>query len=252
VNERNECLVKIESTADNGRVVICIPQAGAGVGSLVPLAQSLRDRASVWVARFPGRENRILEPPLRSIGDMAYSLMPPVKSINAESMVLFGHCSGALVAYELAHLLSGEARNWSDTWLAVSGQPAPGAEQQSREACALHERGLADELRDLGGTPEEILNNADLLEMLAPMIEADFAAVDSYHFQKGRARLAIPIAALGGRDDESVPESDLLAWRDHTISQFRYDLFDGDHFYLPQQITAVSQVLLSLTCPDEA
>jgi len=177
---------------------------------------------------------------------MASSLLPAVLSIEAENIVFFGHCSGALVAYELAHMLSREARAWPNAWLALSGQAPPIVSQCPGEVIPRSELGLIEKLRANGGTPEDVLANAEFLELLAPMIEADFDAWDQYRVPEDRGKLAISISVLGGKADEAASEADLLAWKDHTTGQFRCHLLDGGHFFLAEQENAVGEILMDL------
>ena len=242
----SDSLVEVESAPECRSAVVCIPQGAAGAASLVSLARSFRGSASVWIARFPGRESRILEPPLTSIEEMASSLLPAALRIEAENIVFFGHCSGALVAYELAHMLSREACAWPNAWLALSGQAPPIISQGPDEVIPRSQLGLIEKLRANGGTPEDVLADAEFLEMLAPMIEADFDAWDRYRAPEGRGKLAISISVLGGKADETVCEADLLAWQDHTTGQFRCDLLDGDHFFLTEQENTVGEILMDL------
>src|SRR3954447_26751260 len=94
-------LVPVTPGASHPVSLICIPHAGAGAALYYPW-RPLSQVASLWAVRFPGRENRLAEPALTSIHAMADALAASVAKIPARAMVLFGHCSGALVAYELA------------------------------------------------------------------------------------------------------------------------------------------------------
>ncbi len=247
MNDVGASLVNILPADPHDSAIVCIPQAGGGAASFVPLARILQGDAEVWAARFPGREGRIRERPLTSIEDMAGSLIDTVRGIGARNIIFFGHCSGAYVAYELAAMLAAESRQWPNAWLVVSGQvaPAESGEVGGMEAGGPR-RGLADALRDLGGTPEALFEYPELWELLAPAIEADFRAAERYGVPRQRRRLTMPIAVLAGRDDEFLRDSDLLAWRRCTTGCFRMQLFDGDHFFLSRQVQAIGQYLMAL------
>ncbi len=62
---------------------------------------------------------------------------------------------------------------------------------------------LAWILRDLGGTPEEILADDGLLERMQGLLAADFAVNERYTYRPDPP-LGIPIKAFGGRDDAAV------------------------------------------------
>jgi hypothetical protein len=59
---------------------------------------------------------------------------------------------------------------------------------------------FADELRRLNGTPPEVLADAELLELVMPILRADFALVETYAY-RAEPPLMCPITALGGTSD---------------------------------------------------
>lgn len=246
-------LVQLAEAPLSNNAIVCIPQAGAGAAVFVPLARALAGTASIWAARFPGREGRLSEPLLTSIEDMAASLAGAVSDIDAANIVFFGHCSGAYVAYELVHLLLGGDCSWPNAWLAVSAQVPPPAdschEQPPHAGSARPE--LVDLLREMGGTPEGLFKYPELLELLAPAIEADFRAAERYRVADHRDRIPIPIAVLGGKDDQFLQSTQLQGWRNRTAGSFTMEFVAGGHFFLTEQVQAVGKFLLGL-CEGDA
>jgi medium-chain acyl-[acyl-carrier-protein] hydrolase len=242
-----DVLVQLQTRPPDDGTFICIPQAGSGTAQFKDFAEPLRECVSVWAARFPGWEARIREPPLRTISEMASALLEPIMSLDTRSIVLLGHCSGALVAFELAHLLEDVGFAGSAS-LAVSAQAGPPAasERPLRPASVLTIAELTEQLRALGGTPEPILSNAEMMKMLAPRLRADFEAVERYSSSTGRRQLAMPILAMRGRADEMVTRADLLQWSTLTRGAFILEEVDGAHFFLAEQRLAVHRLLLEL------
>lgn len=115
--------------------------------------------------------------------------------------------------------------------LLVSGAAAP---QRRRASRAIHRLGDADfivELRRLNGTPEAVLNNPDLMDLLLPILRADFAVDETYAYRH-EAPLSYPIYAFGGDRDEDVSEEALSAWGAQTTNAFRAHVTAGDHFFI--------------------
>ena len=100
-------------------------------------------------------------------------------------------------------------------------------------------------LRRLNGTPEEVLDNPDLLQLMLPILRADFEVCQTYSYTS-EPPLGYPIWALGGMQDKDVPFDHLKAWRDQTAGQFELLMFPGDHFFLHS-----SQSLLLRTISGE-
>jgi surfactin synthase thioesterase subunit len=226
--------------------LVCVPHAGAGVTAFHSW-RALGRFAALWAVRFPGRESRLAEPPLTTIDEMAEVLAPAVSKVAAHSVVLFGHCSGALVAYEVANRLAELRLGASDLRLVLSSQPAPFARPApaSEIAGQISQAELARRLRALGGTPEAILENPRLMALMEPAIRADLLAAEQY---RPPAREALPydITVLGATSDRAISADSLRAWRDHTTGSFQIKWFEGQHFFVTKGGTAVVEYLAEL------
>ena len=75
------------------------------------------------------------------------------------------------------------------------------------------------ELRRLNGTPREVLEHEELMEIMLPVLRADFALYETYVYSP-EPPLNCPISAFGGLQDRKVSHSDLEAWRDQTSASF--------------------------------
>jgi medium-chain acyl-[acyl-carrier-protein] hydrolase len=76
-----------------------------------------------------------------------------------------------------------------------------------------------------------VIDNAELLDLLLPVMRADFMAVENYRYQEA-APLADSRRVYGGRADPEVPPGTLEAWQRHTTGDFAITRFDSGHFFL--------------------
>jgi medium-chain acyl-[acyl-carrier-protein] hydrolase len=158
---------------------------------------------------------------------------------------LFGHSLGALVSFELARQL--RKLGLPDlVHLFVSGHRAP---QIPRPGPLTHQWPDAEfvaELRRLNGTPEEVLQHAELMALLLPVLRADFAIIETYSGSDEEA-LDCPISAFGGLQDSEASYDEVAAWREQTRGLFKVRMLPGDHFFLhsarAQILRAISQDL---------
>jgi surfactin synthase thioesterase subunit len=86
-------------------------------------------------------------------------------------------------------------------------------------------------LRRFAGTPDEALNNEDLMSIMMGALRADFEVDETYSYEEGQP-LDCPISAFGGIDDADVSQADLDAWKMHTSQKFSLQMMEGDHFFI--------------------
>lgn len=141
----------------------------------------------------------------------------------------FGHSSGAVVAYELA-LWQRRHGHAQPVHLFASGSAAPQVPVRTR-VHRLSDDALREHLRELGGTPPELLDDPRLLKVMLPTLRADFALHETYTYRSA-APLACPITAFGGTEDTEVDPVELALWQTRTQAAFESRLVTGGHFYL--------------------
>jgi medium-chain acyl-[acyl-carrier-protein] hydrolase len=98
---------------------------------------------------------------------------------------------------------------------------------------ALPDAPFTQELRMYNGTPDEILQNHEVMELMLPVLRADFAVVETYRYVDGPP-LTCALSAYGGASDPTTSRDDLDGWSRHTRAEFDVTVFPGDHFYMEQ------------------
>lgn len=145
---------------------------------------------------------------------------------------LFGHSLGAVIAFELAHDLLDRGAA-APAVLFASGAEAPAVRDGSKWREALSDDALMQELRNLQGTPDEALSNAELMRSALPVLRADFLMCGAYVYRPRRP-LPCPVHVFAGADDETRCEA-LEAWRWETSASFTLDMLPGHHFFIHTQ-----------------
>jgi len=103
-----------------------------------------------------------------------------------------------------------------------------------------------------GGIPQAVLDNPDLVELMLPCLRADFTVFETYRYVD-EAPLACPITAFGGARDRRITEHEISEWRRQTTDDFRYEMFDGDHFFLQdKRDQLLASVMRELSAPGVA
>jgi medium-chain acyl-[acyl-carrier-protein] hydrolase len=217
--------------------LICFPYAGAGASIFRSWAGHLPEDIEICSIQFPGKERRLGEPPPRRLPVVAADFAALLARTTAQSYSLFGYSLGALIAFELARNLraygcAGPAH------LFVAAHRAPQLPSTHKKIHHLPRAEFIEELTRFDGTPESVLRNPDLMDVLLPGIQADFEMYETYAYRPDLP-LACPITAFGGDADRSVPHHALEAWRCQTTGPFRSQLFPGGHFFLNQMLPAL-------------
>jgi medium-chain acyl-[acyl-carrier-protein] hydrolase len=209
--------------------LFCFPYAGGGALVFRTWPQALPDEVEVCSIQLPGREDRLREPPLSHIPKIVQHLEQALLPALDRPFAFFGHSLGAVIGFELARRLRPRYR---PVHLFVAGRHAP---QLPDLRPHIHQLPDADFLRTLQqryqGIPREVLQHAELVELLLPVLRADLTAVETYTYTDGEP-LGCPISAFGGLQDRNASRAQLAAWGEQTRHSFSLEMFPGDHFFL--------------------
>jgi medium-chain acyl-[acyl-carrier-protein] hydrolase len=234
----NEWLCYFKHNPKASLRLFCFPYAGANATVYRSWAEKLPASVEVVAIQLPGRGKRRREPPLTSLSKLVELLgSVPLK----EPFAFFGHSMGALVAFELARLLRREGRALP-LHLFVSGRSAPQLNSCHRPLHNLPTSELMQELHQLDGTPTEVLEHPELMEMMLPILRADFSICDTYEYREEEP-LACPISAFGGFQDVDVPRQNLEAWSEQTSNSFTLRMLPGKHFFIHSNETLFLNML---------
>lgn len=208
----------------------------------------------VCPVQLPGRGNRIRETPFTQMTPLVESLAEGLSPYLEGPFAFFGHSLGAIVSFELALKLQRETGKLP-IHLFVSGRRAPHIPRQHPITYNLPDNEFVEELKRLNGTPKEVLEHSELMQLMLPVLKADFEISETYKHSGGPLR-GCPITAFGGKQDEEAPPHYLEAWHEHTTGPFKQRMLPGDHFFLHASeqllLAALNQELCSMTARLEA
>lgn len=220
-----------------GMPMYCLPHAGGGASAYRPWLGRLPG-VSVRAVQPPGREARFRDPVFTGmaelVGELAEVVVADVERSGAPRYAVYGHSLGALVAFELVRALR-SLRAPDPAHLFVSGCVAPqyGA-SDGPPVLGMSRAEVVDMLRRLGGTPEWLLADASVVDMILPAVRADFSVKETYA-HSAQEPLAVPITVIASTAD---PRADLTlqhAWREHTTAAFELHTLVGGHFAVFEQ-----------------
>src|SRR5262249_1763929 len=141
-------------------------------------AELLPPVVQVIPVELPGRGARLSEPPFVSLPALIEELKELIRPCLDGPFVIFGHSMGATIAFELARALRrGGGREPQAIF--VSGRRAPQLPRRGPVTYNLPQDEFIAELVRLKGTPKDVLEQAELMELMFPLLRADFQVVET-------------------------------------------------------------------------
>lgn len=212
-------------------VLICLPFAGGGASFFRSWQPRAPRGIRVLPVQLPGREERFAEPPL---SDVALAVDEAQAQVSAElpgraRVALFGHSLGAVLAYELAHRLSG-AVGTHVVGLFVSGSPEPWSGRRDR-AGGLPDEEFVARVQSFAGYSHAALEDPEMRELLLPLLRSDVEMHENYR-PTSDIPLDVAVTAIRGRDDGLVSAAQTTEWSRTTTVRFESAELNGGHMYL--------------------
>ena len=210
--------------------MFCLPFAGGNKYFFREYQKFAPDFIEVIPVELPGRGLRADEPLFTNIYDLAEDVFFSIKNKLDKPYILYGHSMGGLLAYLTAKMI---VKDFLATpiHIFITGCTAP----STRDKSYLHLLSKDDfikKLKELGGCPEEILNNEDIINFFEPVIRADFQAVESFEYQQ-TAPFDIPMTLMFGLDERVTP-SEMRDWQKETTNSIDIIQMPGNHFFINQ------------------
>ncbi|MEI5103104.1 alpha/beta fold hydrolase [Streptomyces sp. PmtG] len=218
--------------------LFCFPFSGSGASAFSAWPEAIDD-VEVCPVQFPGRENRLGAPHYGTYENLAASLVEQLAPRLDRPFAFFGHCAGALPAFETVVRLA--ERGLRPDCFFVSGQPAPHDASRDR-MLTMTEPELRAELetfiRGRGIEPRQ-----DMLDVGLAVLLRDLAAAHEYK-RTEPVKLECPIVVLHWRDDPEVTLDELEGWRQYADS-VDIRVVDGGHYDFMQAPDELRKLLTS-------
>lgn len=220
-------------------ILFCIPFSGGNAYSYINFKKYLPADIRIFNLELPGHGTRIMEPLLYSIEEMTEDLFRQIETTPDAEYALFGHSLGAILSFMLCHRIAGSNRRLPSL-LFVSGQTAPSLVKPDQRYL-LPDDQFIEVLREMEGTPDELLAEKSFIDFYLPIVKADFQAIANYRYQAGN-RLEVPVVVLLGRQ-ENINAHDAVCWQEETTKETGFYWFEGGHFFIFDQVEEVCRLL---------
>jgi acyl transferase domain-containing protein/surfactin synthase thioesterase subunit len=239
---RGEWIYRPVGRPDATARALCFAYAGASPWAFNGLARALPEAVELCAVQLPGRGTRAGEALVAELTGLEGPLLDALAPWLDKPFVLFGYSVGGLVAFETARALRRRGKRAPEALL-IAASRAPHLPDPFPELRDLDDARFAEELRRFGGTPEEVLQDAELMAHVLPLLRADFGLIKSYTYRE-EPPLDLELRTYGGTRDQVVRPKELRAWACHA-RRFESRVFDEAHFFLERREAELANAISS-------
>lgn len=224
--------------------LICFPHAG-GYACYYNFFGS-RDYSvidSIHCYEYPGRGSRMNVPEEKNFAERIDGAVDYIRSLDVEAYgyALFGHSMGAFVACEAGKILQ-NSFHLPPAVVFLSGQVPPCTYDEKQKNIMNRFGGDREFIMRLGGIPEIILENPDIVDYYTELTVSDFRLLDSYNPRQAEPAHRLRYGVLFyGRDDIIIDPGSFHLWDQEINTICAENLYPGKHFYLSECSAEVSQ-----------
>ncbi|GAA1939386.1 thioesterase II family protein [Amycolatopsis minnesotensis] len=228
--------------------LFCFPFAGGNGPAFKLWRSALAPDTEVWAVMLPARGPRLADPPVTSMAELVSHLADAIAKLTDKPFAFFGHSLGSLVAFETTRELRRRGLPLPQV-LWASGAEGPRTREVKRHLHGLPHDEFIEALRGYNGTPAELLEHREIMELLYPALQADFGMAEQYEYRE-EPPLALPIHALYGHADPHVEYERVQGWAHETTHRLSLHGFDGDHFFLFPHQEAITTLVAAESWPS--
>lgn len=211
--------------------ICCFPFAGGSKYSYREFTANPPVSLNFIPLEWPGRGARFKEPILNDLEAIVEDVFNNLKDQLDwnQPYAFYGHSMGATVGFLVAQKIA-QSSLPKPLHLFFTGRAAPSVKRNQAYLHSLPKAQFIQKVRALGGMPEEILGNSDLMDFFEPILRADFEALETHHYQPSEP-LDIPIdVVIGTKEDISMEQA--FAWKKESTASVQIKKMDGDHFFI--------------------
>ena len=221
--------------------IICFPYAGGSSATYMQWKNELPKNVELVIIQAPGKGARMFEPLHHSMSELIDDLLQHISPVLEKPYVLLGHSLGSRVAFELMVKLQERGSPLPEHFFAL-GSRGPHIYSEEEISYKLPDAEFIEHIKTLNGTPQEILDNQEMMKFLMPILRADFKISETYTY-KGTATFDIPLSVLGGIEDKAVSLYQLQSWKGFFSKPMDLHQLAGDHFFIDTNKQGVLKIV---------
>jgi surfactin synthase thioesterase subunit len=231
--------------------VFCLPFAGGNKYSYRGYVRHAAPNLNIIPIELPGRGSRFKEQLLTSADEMANDVLNQLEPQLNEPYAIYGHSMGTVIGYLVTRKII-ERNLPRPRFLVMTGSGGPSVDYNEPVRYLLPKNEFIQKVRELGGCPEEILQDENMMLFFEPILRADFQVVETFDYTE-LPPFDIPITVMVGLNEKAT-YNDALAWKKETTGKVEVRQFPGKHFFIfdyEKEIVEIINNLSTKHCNNE-
>ncbi|QAA33940.1 thioesterase II family protein [Clostridium manihotivorum] len=230
-------------------ILFCLPYAGGSEAIYYRWKRHLNSSIKLVPIELKGRGKRFGEEFYESLEEAVEDIFENIKDqILQDEYAIYGHSMGSVLAYELYYKIRNEKLN-TPKHMFFSGYQAPSIPRTKRQIYTLPDEEFIKEVIKLGGTPQEVAENEELLRLFTPILRSDFKMLEKYIYKEMKEKIKCDISIFNGEKDY-ITKEEILAWKDHGGKGFKVYNFDGNHFFINDNVESITEIINNTLVKD--
>ena len=236
-------VMRLRGTGHPRTRLICVPFAGGSPDLFRAWAGRLGEDLELLAVRLPGHGSRMMDRPYTSWAPLIEDTFAGLEPYLAEPHFFYGHSFGGRLAYERCQRAAAPYPGMT-RGLFLSACRSPDRPQNRPYMHEMSDAGFRSAVREIGGTPGEVLEHKALMRLLLPAIHSEIRLAELWTDRHPRG-VDAPIVAMYGRDDPIDGHASMRGWTAYGRTGSELLEMPGGHFFIDTHREALLEVIES-------
>lgn len=221
--------------------LLCLPYAGGSAQIYKSrFTKYLDPSIEIVLIELPGRGSRFGEDLKTDFNHLIQDLLHKVLSEISDCIdyALLGYSMGSRIIYELYYeIVKRDLRKPEIMFFCATNPPEIPYVRKNMDRVSI-----IQEMKRLGGTDFEVLENERLMDIFVPIMRADMLVLYSYTYIKYKEKIKVPIVVQYGCYDNDITDN-VKIWADYSDGSCEFYKYNDGHFFIHKYYEEMAEVI---------
>lgn len=244
-NYTKKDVIKVLKESDSDTCLLLLPFVGANWTAFSPIIKQIHGDFCIISVNPPGHAGDN-SPLLDSIENMADLYLKELKPYLRNNLIICGYSLGCLVTHNILKKI--ERNEGLNITVIIAASIPPHLIDSSKKISNLQNEQIIQFFFSIGGIPEVLLKEKEVLDIYLPILKADYRAFETY--KTDIHKFNVPCFLIYGKDDNFVDREGFLQWDKYFENTPTVYYLNGGHLFIrdnPLEFTETLQTIIDLT-----